>query len=175
MTRGAMTLLETLLSLAMLGLLMTASLGWITSSQRSLKDTAARTAWRRCAQTALALMHDDLRCGDTATWANTLRILPEPGPDTGDFESATFQTRSPITGPGQVTYRFDLQSGRFTRTVSDSERLLVGSLASASIEIINGETGSVGTPPQSILITLSSENGWAASRAMPLGPRKITP
>ena len=172
MTTRGMTLLETLASLSLLGLLMAASLGWITASQRSLRDTAAMTNWRRAADMTLAQLHDDLVSGETDAWAAPIRLGQPFDHALEPIESFTFRTRVSGQGIEEVSYRFDADAATLTRATEESEWVLLGSLASVQGRSIHPENDP-DLPPTAIELVLESLGGQTTARTVPLLARGI--
>lgn len=173
MTPRGMTLLETVLALALLAGLATASVAWTTSAASSSQGLSAQASWESAAQATLRLIELDLTCGDV-----THRASDHPsGPDWLHVDEDSLQCRvriPPYTGTESVVYRFALDSGELTRTTDPagapaSEAILLGDLASVEFALIADQ-------PQSdahahVRMRLVSTEGWELERRLRLGDR----
>lgn len=171
MTRGGLTLLETIASLLLLGMLAVASLGWVTTSQRSLAEISARTEWQRSAHATLCVLHDELLVGDEGLWSGTpVRLGPAINTqDQHGIERLEFRTRVPLRGPSDVVYRFDPESGQLSRLAEDAERVLLGEVNAFSVEVRRDDDG----VPSAILVTLSRLGGATAERIVTLSGQEV--
>lgn len=177
MKNRAMTLIETLAALALLGLLAAASFGWITASQRSLAETASSTTWSRAASATLTLLADDIASVDAAS-DTSVRLEPASSrlwsEDAKPIESITMDSRTAGIGACHIEYRFDKSSGRLTRTAGEHERLLLARIESFEITM-HSSTIEPDGPPVALLIRLVPVSGLPAQRAVPLGSREVSP
>lgn len=176
-THRGMTLLETLAALGLLGALAASAFGWITTSQKSLAETAKTTAWAQAAEAALSQLHDDLVTLDRAS---DLRIAIEAGrsnqgiSDAEPVESMTFASRSAGIGPCEIRYEHDKELGTLTRIIGNEPRVLIGELDLVEIERL-AATDQYKNQPLAVTVRLLSIDGDAIKRMIPLHGREIGP
>lgn len=172
MMRPAMTILEVLVSLTLLGVLAVASLAWISSTQRGLAETSTRANWSRAAEHTLRLLHDELVTGDFREVADlTVRI---EGGDSGD--SISFRTRLDGIGPATVTYSYHEIDRTLVRSTPGSTRILLGDIAALKFATHSPKPGdSKPSSPTELSIQLVQTDGVTVDRRIRLAGRRVTP
>ena len=169
--RSGLTLLETLVALGLLGLLASASFGWIAVTQRGLANAADATNWRRSADASLALLYEDLVSGDAEAWAaEPVRITWYKD---AEIESLTFPTRVATVGPCMVAYRFDNTTGALTREIERDERLLIENIEHLRAVLIHEDLEQPDTDPIAIDVEIAGIGGQIRSRRIWLGAREV--
>lgn len=166
MTRRSMTLLETVLALALLGGLAVASVAWTTSAVSSSRRLGDRANWESAAQATLRLIERDLATGDAP--ARTTDRSGRPTWLQTDKDSLRIRVRTPpYTGDEHVTYRFDPDRNSLIRSVEvggaqEPESLLIGELAEVHFELVHGQAPHETTA--FVRVGLTSADGLAAAR-----------
>lgn len=127
MKRG-MTLLEVLLSLALLGGIALACASWVGTAARGTEGTAERLRWRSAAEAALGLVSDLITVGDFSP--NEQRIPQQPRVR---VEENSLEIDARLDGRA-VTAVVELKDGRLMLR-ADGERLLVADVAEFQAEI----------------------------------------
>jgi hypothetical protein len=92
-----MTLIETLLALALLGIVVAAATSWTTGAARASSAAAELARWEMAARETLRLIADDLACGDFDGREERVRI---------DGPRLIVQTRDEA-GPAAHTYSLE--------------------------------------------------------------------
>ena len=167
MNRHGLTLLELLLSLALLSSLTLASVGWTTQSVRISQMIDARSRWEAAAREALDLIGEDLVSGDL-----TRRHVNSEGlPDwlkTGASELAIEVRAAPFTADVLATYALDRDGSQLVRAqrsegeAMKSSRVILGSVAAFETRLCQpvAETET----PACLEIRVLSHSGWTAAR-----------
>lgn len=169
--RSGMTLLETLVALGLLGLLASASIGWIAVTQRGLTDAGDATNWRRSADASLSLLHEDLVSGDAEAWAaEPVRITWY---NDAEIELLTFPTRAATVGSCTAVYRFDHTTGSLTREIERDERLLIENIQHLRAVLIYEELEQPDADPIAIDVEIAGINGQIRSRRIWLRAREV--
>ncbi|MEM1185653.1 MAG: hypothetical protein AAGI53_11730 [Planctomycetota bacterium] len=163
MTRRGLTILETLLALALLAGLSAAAVSWTVGLQRSGHALATMTRWESAAQAALDCLHDDLLSFD--------RIDGAPPPLTIGSGEVSFNARD--GGPAAMMYRLSTDGQLFRRRGSDDPRLLVADVAEFSAKPISIDE-TINAPPYALLVTITSSTTHR-SRVIPLDDRGVLP
>lgn len=175
MRRCGLTLIETIASLALLSVLAVAAFGWVVTSQKTLAETSESVEWKRAAHAALLQLHDDLRIGQARIWEDdALRTWPTIG-ESGRSEVERIALRSIVPGSGsvEILYRFDRESALLTRRIDGRDRVLVGRVASLTLELIDPQRDD-GVKPRLIAISMASEEGLAVEALLHLGARELS-
>lgn len=147
--RRAMTLLEVLLSLALLGGIAIACASWIATAARGTETTAERLRWRSAADATLTLIGNQLAIGD---FKPEQQARFEPPRVRASNSSLEIDTRL----NGRVaTAAIELRDNRLTLT-ADDERLLLADVATFEAEL-DEET-------QILTVTLRSTTGDERAR-----------
>ncbi len=169
--RSGLTLLETLVALGLLGLLASASFGWIAVTQRGLADAADATNWRRSADASLALLYEDLVSGDAEAWAaEPVRITWY---NDAEIESLTLPTRVATVGPCMVAYRFDNTTGALTREIERDERLLIEDIEHLRAVLIPADPEQPDAGSIAVNFEIAGIGGQICSRRVWLGAREV--
>lgn len=158
--RSGLTLLETLLAVALLALLTAGISGWITS-MASMRSTSERhVVWPAHAETAFRLIAEDLMQGDRLIVDESRKpLLPEI-----DDTRIRIQTRVSGYGKAIVVYEFDEAGNRLTRSIgSDTKeirRTVLDHVATLEAELIapadSSEAAEIGASAYSLSITIRS-------------------
>jgi type II secretory pathway pseudopilin PulG len=147
MTR-AMTLLEVVISLTLLGGVVAGAVSWMTFSAATASELGAQVNWEHAARATLELIEDDLLCGD---------FPPASAHITVDDGTLTIATRDRL-GPCTHEYELSNQTIRVRRQSprgTVSSRLLLDQIERFEIEL----------DEESILsVNILGEDGRAASR-----------
>jgi hypothetical protein len=77
--RRALTWLETLLAMSLLSALALAAAGWIGAAARFSQSALRAAPWEAGGTAVLALVHDDLRCGDFDPREREPRVVAREG------------------------------------------------------------------------------------------------
>jgi prepilin-type N-terminal cleavage/methylation domain-containing protein len=129
MTRG-MTLIEVLISLALLTAVVSAAAAWTTIVGHATSTTLEPSRWRSAARNALQLIHDDILTGDF----EPPKQPRENADPTVTTEDGTLSIRSRIASPDGVAkmrhYRLDAMTQTLTTTIEtdlqEQRRLMTG-------------------------------------------------
>ena len=164
-TRSAMTIIETLLSLALLATLMGALASWVSGSMNAYRDISEQQRWRAAAEATLDRIGDDLMAGvflPNSDGLVTRRLESES--DTLRIESRSFKG-----GAASVEYWFDAREGTVTRDErKKSPREEIASVLLDSVDTFTVQIEMIDSD-ESIMhavatITLSSTDGLTADR-----------
>lgn len=119
MKQRGLTLIELLLATALLALVAIAVAGLIEMAGRAAPDKAAIASDRRAAETALALVVEDLWCGDFGSD----RPIGVGQPRVSLVGSGELRIQTRERGEGAVTHRYLLQPGtdRLVRQTADAQ------------------------------------------------------
>lgn len=140
MRRFGMTIVELLAALALLSGLLVAAGSWTRLAGAISGECSSSLLWRRSAEAAFELLHNDLATGDFQIDEST----GEPRVVLTD-DSLTIQTRRIGFGPVEHFYRFDSVSHRLSRIeraeTTSSERTLLGDITGIEWSITEDSTG----------------------------------
>ena len=169
MTRPGMTILELLLSLALLSGLTIACVSWTTAATRALTDQGGDAAWERGAESVLAYIDDLLAADDRSadrsreTWRVqaeaqrlTLRSRRVVADESGTPALANAIELAAADGSLVATFH-GLEDGRI------AQRPLLGRMASLDVTVSEIDRTSV-----RLVVTLRGERGAHAERAWTL-------
>lgn len=166
--RSGLTLLETLLAVALLAILTAGISGWITSTASIRSTSDHYVEWPAQTEAVFRLIAEELMQGDRSVDEDDFGArLPEIG-DTG----VKIQTRAPGYGMTSVVYEFDRAESRLARTIdSDPEsnrRTVLDHVAAFGVELIApaeaDESIESGASAHTLLITIRSTEGVESSR-----------
>lgn len=156
MTRPAMTLIETLLALALCSALAGTAAAWVSLAATTGVELSARVRWETAARATLSLIGDDLISQDDRQNSAKNPLI------TVDEDRLTIHTRgvrpqSGIRDPVLV-YEFDAQSGEIHRhqqgSRTESITPLIGNVAEFNVELDDWL----------LTIMTTSEQGWFSTR-----------
>lgn len=150
MSRG-MTLLEVLLSLALLGGIALACASWVGTAARGTESTAERLRWHSAADASLGLIGDLIATGDFNPNEQRVPERPRVRVETNSLE---IDTR--LNGRSAIALVEMKEDQLVLRAPPDDERLLVADVAQFEAEL-DAET-------QVLSVTLRSRAGDERSR-----------
>ncbi len=159
MTRG-MTMVEILVSLALLALVMVGGAQWLNIAASTQTGAVHEAAWRVAAERTLELIHDSVRAGDSPTDELLERVHV-----VDNRLLVTTRSVAGTTGPEEHRYDVDLLTNRLVLTVKDvrndeSTRLLLDRVQEWQCAIDEEEL--------ILSVFISSSNGESVRRRIPL-------
>ena len=168
-----MTIIETLLSLALLATLMGALASWVSGSMTAYGDISEQERWRAAAAATLDRIGDDLMAG--VFLPDEDGVVPRRVESEGD--ALRIESRSFNGGAASAEYRFDARTGMITRhertkaAREGTTSVLLNSVDSftVQIEIIEPSEPIVHAV---VTVSLSPTDGFAAERVwrrVPIG------
>ncbi|MEL6396628.1 MAG: hypothetical protein AAFQ71_11595 [Planctomycetota bacterium] len=171
-----MTLLETVVALALTASLATAILGWTTGLQRLAVRTSAETAWADAAGWTLARIEEDLRSGGFRP-ADEAEADATPVPRLEVSEDRLIIRPAAHDPELTVTYALDRDSDDLVRVGSDRTRPLLGEIESVRFEVIELErSGPDDEPTEAMLrVSIVARDGATAARALRVEIEEVRP
>lgn len=175
MNRRGLTLLELLLSLALLSSVTLASVGWTTTSVDASREIDARARWETAARATLEIIAQDLAAGDRSR----RRIDGERNPTwiTSEGSSLAVVVRAaPFSEDVLAIYTLNQGASQLSRSqpsqsrTSENDRLLLGDVAAFEAHLTPASLES--DMPAHLDSRIESHAGWTVSRVFWIRDRR---
>ena len=165
MIRRGLTILETLLALALLAGLTTAAVSWTVDTQRLAQRVGKDARWEATTLAIADRMCDDLVAFDAADGV-------PPSVDISD-DALSIATRD--QGPVEVTYTLD-PDGRLVRATEASEpRVLLTGVAGLAMTAVLLDDSDPDSRVVGVIVSIQSTDGATATWTLTLHDREVRP